>query len=81
MPTTVALVKGSRHAANAQKLIDFLLSKRTEQKLIDMKFAGWSVRAGTGDAIKAMKVDPRKAVEIYPQAQRQATAILDGRTP
>ena len=78
MPTTVALVKGSPHAAAARKLIDFLLTRRTEQRLIDMGFATWSVRAGP-NGIKAMNVDYRKAADVFPQAVREATAILDGR--
>ena len=79
MPTTVALVKGNHHTAGAKQLIDFLLSKQTEQKLIDLKFARWSVRGGGAEPIKAMKVDYRKAVLIAPRAQREAAAILDGR--
>ncbi|HWE01618.1 MAG TPA: ABC transporter substrate-binding protein [Tepidisphaeraceae bacterium] len=81
MPTTVGLVKGARHEANAKKLIDFLLSRQTEQKLIDMKFARWSVRGGAGDSLKAFKVDYRAAAKVYAQAQQEATAILEGRKP
>jgi len=36
MPTTVGLVKGAKNEANAKKLIDFLLSRAAEQKLIDL---------------------------------------------
>ncbi|HZL38298.1 MAG TPA: extracellular solute-binding protein [Tepidisphaeraceae bacterium] len=81
MPTTVALVKGSKQEANAKKLIDYLVSKQAEQKLIDLKFARWSVRSGAGKNIRAMKVDYDAAAKIYPRAQREATEILDGRTP
>lgn len=81
MPTTVALVKGAKHSANAKKLIDYLVSKQAEQKLIDLKFARWSVRAPAGAAIRAMKVDYQAAAKIYPTAQREATEILDGREP
>lgn len=80
MPTTVALVKGATNPAAARKLIDFLLSKPAEQRLIDMGFARWSVRAGP-NGIKAMKVDYRKAAQVFGQAMREATAILDGREP
>jgi iron(III) transport system substrate-binding protein len=91
MPTTVALVKGSRHEEAAKKLIDFLVGRRTEQKLIDAKFAGWSVRdaAGVGIGsttrpagavpIEAMKVDYRAAASVYARAQQEGTAILEGR--
>src|SRR6185312_14480915 len=71
MPTTVAMVKGCRHTAAAQKLIDFLLSRQAEQQLIDMRFARWSVRAGP-NGIKAMKIDYRKAAQAFGQAMRQA---------
>jgi iron(III) transport system substrate-binding protein len=81
MPTTVSLVKGAKHVDGAKKLIDFLVSKQNEQHLIDMKFARWSVRGGVGQSIKAMNVDYRAAAKIYPQAQREATAILEGREP
>ena len=82
MPTTVALVKGAAHAEAAKKLIDYLASDKTERKLIAMKFARWSVRNPNGpDSIKAVPIDYRAAARIYPRAQREATAILDGRTP
>ena len=81
MPTTVGLVKGTQHSASSQKLIDYLVSKQVEQKLIDLHFARWSVRAGMGDTIKAMPVDYAAAAAIYPRAQSEATAILEGRSP
>jgi iron(III) transport system substrate-binding protein len=79
MPTTVGLVKGGRHEADAKKLIDFLLSKQTEQKLIDLNFAKWGVRSGLGGSIKSMKIDYAKAADVYAQAQQEATMILQGR--
>jgi iron(III) transport system substrate-binding protein len=81
MPTTVGLVKGAKHPENAKKLLDFLASRQAEQKLIDLKFARWSVRSGSGNEIKSMKVDYRQAAKVYGQAQREATAILEGRNP
>ena len=79
MPTTIGLVRGTRHEQAAKKLIDFLASKQVEQMLIDMKYARWSVRGGAGQEIKAMKIDYREAAKVYAQAQRETTAILDGR--
>jgi iron(III) transport system substrate-binding protein len=81
MPTTVALVKGAKHEQAAKKLIDYLLSRQAEQKLIDMKFARWSVRApATGDdAIRTMPVDYHAAAEMFPRAQREGTDLLEGR--
>jgi iron(III) transport system substrate-binding protein len=78
IPTTVSLVKGAKHPENAKKLIDFLIGRQAEQKLMELKFSRWRVRGGS-ESIKAMKIDYRKTVEIAPQAQREATAILDGR--
>lgn len=77
MPTTVALVKGSSHPAAAKKLIDFLLSKSTEQRLIQMGFARWSVRAGPNN-IKAIDVDYRAASRVFARSMRQGSAILEG---
>jgi iron(III) transport system substrate-binding protein len=77
MPTTVALVKGSSHPELAKKLIDFLLSKQCEKELIDLGLAQWSVRAGP-HGIKAIDLDYRKAAEVFPQAMRDGTAILEG---
>lgn len=78
MPTTVALVKGSSHPELAKKLIDFLLSKQCEQKLMSLGLAQWSVRAGP-NGIKAIDLDYRKAAQVFPQAMREGTAILDGK--
>jgi iron(III) transport system substrate-binding protein len=78
MPTSVALVKGSQHSAAARKLIDFLLSKKAEQRLIDLGFARWSVRAGPNN-IKAIKLDYRAAAREFGRAVREGTALLEGR--
>ncbi|MDB5292795.1 MAG: ABC-type Fe3+ transport system, periplasmic component [Phycisphaerales bacterium] len=79
MPTSVALVKGSKHEASAKKLIDFLVSKQVERKLIDLKFARWSVRGGEADALKAIDIDYHAAAKIYARAQREGEALLEGR--
>ncbi|MDB5332212.1 MAG: iron transporter substrate-binding protein [Phycisphaerales bacterium] len=79
MPTSVALVKGSKHDASAKKLIDFLVSKQVEKKLIDLKFARWSVRGGEDEAIKAIDVDYHVAAKVYARAQREGEAMLEGR--
>jgi iron(III) transport system substrate-binding protein len=77
MPTTIALVKGSSHPELARKLIDFLLSKQCEQKLMALGLAQWSVRAGP-NGITAIDLDYRKAADLFPQAMREGTAILEG---
>ncbi|HWE95300.1 MAG TPA: extracellular solute-binding protein [Tepidisphaeraceae bacterium] len=79
MPTSVALVKGSKHEASAKKLIDFLVSKQVEKKLIDLKFARWSVRGGEGETIKAINVNYHAAANVYARAQREGEALLEGR--
>jgi len=81
MPTTIALVKGGPHEGEGKKLVDFLASKECERKLIELKFVRWSVRTGVGDSIKTIDLDYRAAARVYPLAQREATAILEGREP
>ena len=60
--------------------LTFFLASQAEQRLIDMKFARWSVRAGPNN-IRAMKLDYRKAAQVFAQAMREGTAILEGREP
>jgi iron(III) transport system substrate-binding protein len=80
VPTAVGLVAGAPHDDAAKKLIDFLVTKATEQKLIDANFVIASVRDATlGGKIKPMQLDYEKAARVMPQAVREATAILEGR--
>ena len=79
IPTTVGLASGAKHPDAAKQLIDFLLSKQVEQKLIDAKFAYGSVRDAGAASVKAMDVDYRAVAAKMPQAVRRATAILEGR--
>ena len=79
IPTTIGMVAGAPHADDAKKLIDYLLSAEVERKLIEAKFAGWSVRGSTD--VKAMDVDYREVARVMPHAVRRATAILEGREP
>jgi iron(III) transport system substrate-binding protein len=78
IPCTVGLVAGRPENDAAKTLVDYLLSKDLEQKLIDAKFVKYSVRAGFGQ-IKTMDADYTKAAEIFPRATRRATALLEGR--
>jgi iron(III) transport system substrate-binding protein len=77
VPTTVGLVSGSKNVEASKKLIDYLLSPAVEQKLIEAKFAGWSVRKPNEG--KAMQVDYREVARKLPEAVRRATAILEAR--
>ncbi len=76
VPTTIGLVNGAPHADEAKRLIDFLVSKETEQRLIDAKFAYGSIRSPN---VKAMDVDYVEVARKLPEAVRRATAILEGR--
>jgi iron(III) transport system substrate-binding protein len=77
IPTTVGLASGSKQVEASRKLIDYLLSDKVEQKLIDAKFAGWTVRRN--NEVKAMQVDYNQVARMLPQAIRRATDILQGR--
>jgi len=79
--TSVAMVKGTKHQQAAQKLIDYLVGRQVEQKLIDLKFARWSVRGGGADSIKAIKVDYKAAAAVATRAEREGIALLEGRKP
>ena len=80
MPTTVGLVAGTSHAAAAKQLIDYLVSRATEQKLIDMKFARWSVRdPANAGGVKFIPVDYAKAAQTYAYTADRATKLLEGR--
>jgi iron(III) transport system substrate-binding protein len=82
LPTSVALVAGAKHPEPARKLIDYLLSVEVEKKLIEVQFAGWSVRKGSeqDDAPKWMQVDYRVVAREMPEAVRRATSLLEGRS-
>jgi ABC-type Fe3+ transport system substrate-binding protein len=80
LPTTVGLVRGTRRSEAARKLVDHLLSAPVEKRLIDAKFAGWSVRDDpTKIKVEAMDVDYTAVARAMPGAVRRATAILEGR--
>ena len=78
IPCTAALVSGAKNAESARKLIDYLLSAEVERRLIDARFAGYSVRAD-GAALNVMRVDYAKAAAALERAANEAHAILVGR--
>lgn len=78
LPCSVALVAGAQHSEAAKKLIDYLLSRQVEQKLIDAKFARYSVFAPPAD-VKLMQVDYAAAAKKMDEAIRVALEILEGR--
>ena len=77
IPNTVSLIKGSAHQANAKKLIDYLLSRKTEEKLA-VSCAQMPLHKGVKtpdnipslDNIQPMKIDynaaAKKLEEIQP---------------
>lgn len=82
IPCTVALVKGTADADNAKKLIDYLLSPEVERRLIEAKFARYSVRGGQAagaDAVRPMDVKYADVAKVLGQAAHEATDILEGR--
>jgi iron(III) transport system substrate-binding protein len=81
IPCTVALVAGAKHPEDAKKLVDYLLSAEVEKRLIDAKFARYSVREGGADAekVKRMNVDYGEVARNLRRAASSAHAILVGR--
>lgn len=80
IPCTAALVAGAKHPDAAKKLIDHLLSAEVEKRLIDAKFARYSVRAAAAsDGVKPMEVNYREVAIVLPHASSEAHAILVGR--
>jgi iron(III) transport system substrate-binding protein len=79
IPTTVGFVTGASNETEAKQLIDFLLSKEVEQKLIADDFAAGSVRSDASQAVKTMTLDYRAVAKRMPDAIRRATAIMEGR--
>jgi iron(III) transport system substrate-binding protein len=71
VPNVVLLVKGAPHAENGRKLMDYLLSKETEQKLAMADCAQIPLHSDVKvpaelkamKDIKVMKVDYRKVAE------------------
>jgi iron(III) transport system substrate-binding protein len=82
LPTTVGLIASRPENAAARKLVDHLLSARTERNLAKAQFAAYSVRASDRQsAVKSMQVDYAEVARQMPGAVRRATALLEGREP
>jgi iron(III) transport system substrate-binding protein len=78
MPCAVGLVSGGPNPDAAKRLIDFLLSRKADQQLVNAKFAWCSVRDVTGKG-KFMVVDYKAVAKAMPMAIRSATGIIEGR--
>ena len=79
IPCTVGLVKDGPNPENARKLIDYLLSKEVEAKLIERKFAGFSVFPGGSSSAKAMNVDYAAVAANMKSSIESALKILEDR--
>lgn len=79
IPTTIALVKGAHHEANAKKLIDFLLAPEVEKELVDGRFLAYSVHNADKN-VKAMEIDYPKAARAMKHAIELALTILQDRS-
>ena len=78
VPCTVGLIAGAKHEAEAKQLIDYLLSKEVEDRLIAAHFAAGSVRT-TKPALVLMRVDYDEIARMLPRAVDAARRILEGR--
>jgi iron(III) transport system substrate-binding protein len=84
IPCTAALVKNAKHPEAAKKLIDYLLTREVEQKLLAAKFAKFSVYAKSGETgfagdVKWMDVDYIKVGKALPRAIAAAKVALEDR--
>jgi iron(III) transport system substrate-binding protein len=78
IPCTVGLVKGAKNDPVAKKLIDYLLSREVEDRLIAARFAKMSVRQ-QGGSVPLLKIDYREVAKMMPRAVEISRKILEGR--
>jgi iron(III) transport system substrate-binding protein len=77
IPCTVALVKPTE---GGRRLVDYLLSREVEQRLLDARFARYSVQASAGGgAVRPIAVDYAKVAANLKPAVDSAMRILEGR--
>jgi iron(III) transport system substrate-binding protein len=80
IPCTTGLVAGGKSPDAAKKLIDYLLSAEVENRMIELKFARYSVRDGAGaEQVTSMRVNYAEVAKVLPRAANSAEAILVGR--
>ena len=78
IPCTVGLVAGAKHADDARKLIDYLLSKDVEDQLTAAHFCRYSV-FGQPAGVRLMQVDYLEVARTMPRAIARARQILEDR--
>lgn len=79
IPCTVGLVAGGPRPDNGRRLIDYLLSRQVEQRMIDAKFARYSVFAELPREVRPMDVDYGEAAANLLAARDLALRIIEGR--
>lgn len=81
IPCTVSLVAGAKNDEAAKKLIDYLLSRSVEDRMMAGHFIVESVRLQptTRPALPVMQVDYREVAKMMPRAVESARRILEGR--
>lgn len=77
-PSTAALIKNAPHQENAKKLIDFIISKQSEQFLIEKGFFDVSVREGSesGFSVKAMNLNLNEIYQMLDIASEDMEEIF-----
>jgi len=81
IPCTVSLVAGAKNDEGAKKLIDYLLSRSVEDRMMADHFIVASVRLQptSRPALRVMQVDYREVAKMMPRAIDSARRILEGR--
>jgi len=83
IPGTVAMIAGAPHPREAEELIDFLLSKQTEDQLIAIGGCQFSLRAGAAapkwlkEPLKPLAVELTDVQEQMPRAMEDLRAIFN----
>lgn len=78
LPNTVSMIRGAPHPDEARRLIDYLLSERTEYELAESGSGQVPVRAsvrpaagvGPRGGIRTMKVTPAQAAAVFDEAMK-----------
>ena len=74
---TAALIKNAPNQENAQKFIDFIVSKASEQKLIEGGFFDVSVRGGDGSFnVKGMTLNLKDIHQMLDVATKDMEEIF-----
>jgi iron(III) transport system substrate-binding protein len=76
VPCTVGMVANAKHSRNARHLVDYLLSKEVERRLLEARFARYSVFDIEQQAVKAMKVDYAAVARKLPDAIARTMRIM-----